>query len=81
MEEGLVNTSSYGNAPQPMPMMCEKKGCGKPADFSCEPIPGTAYPGWEKEPTARCKEHAKGLIVICDVMQRGRIPGDKHDSQ
>ena len=73
-----MNTSSYGNAPQPMPMMCERKGCNKPADFSCEPIPGTAYPGWEKEPTARCEEHAKGLVVIGEITQGRRDPGGKY---
>lgn len=67
------------NTPQPMPVMCERKGCNRPADFDCEPIPGTAEPGWEKEPTARCEEHAKGLIVIREVRQGRRDPGGKYE--
>lgn len=51
----------------PIPMMCERKGCDKQADYDCEPIPGSAEPGWEKEPTARCGEHAKGLLIIRKV--------------
>ena len=49
---------------EPIPMMCERDGCDKPADYDCEPIPGTAEPGWENEPTARCEEHAKGLLIL-----------------
>lgn len=49
---------------EPIPMMCERDGCDKPADYDCEPIPGTAEPGWENEPTARCEEHSKGLLIL-----------------
>jgi hypothetical protein len=62
-----MNTSAFGEHPQPMRYMCERKGCARPADFNCEPIPGTTEPGWEKEPTARCEEHARGLIVLHDL--------------
>lgn len=49
---------------KPIPLMCERVGCKKQAVCDCEPIPGTAEPGWEKEPTARCEEHARGLLII-----------------
>lgn len=48
----------------PFPMMCERDGCDKKADYDCEPIPGTSEPGWENEPTARCEEHSKGLLIL-----------------
>lgn len=48
-------------------MMCERDGCDKQADYDCEPIPGTAEPGWDNEPTARCAEHAKGLLILRSV--------------
>jgi hypothetical protein len=47
-----------------IPMMCERDGCNKQAVYDCEPIPGTAEPGWEDEPTARCEEHSKGLLIL-----------------
>lgn len=52
----------------PIPMMCERRGCDKEAVYDCEPIPGTAEPGWEKEPTARCEEHSKGLLILGRVI-------------
>ncbi len=52
------------NDPKPYPMMCERDGCNKQAVCDCEPIPGTAEPGWEAEPTARCEEHSKGLLIL-----------------
>lgn len=55
------------NKPKPCPMMCERDGCDKQADYDCEPIPGTAEPGWENEPTAKCAEHAKGLLILRSV--------------
>lgn len=50
-----------------IPMMCERDGCDKQAVYDCEAIPGTADPGWENEPTARCAEHAKGLLILGKV--------------
>jgi len=52
----------------PMPMMCERDGCAQPAVYDCEAIPGTAETGWESEPTARCEEHSKGLLIIQRVI-------------
>lgn len=49
-------------------MMCERDGCDKQAVYDCEPIPGTAEPGWENESTARCEEHAKGLLILRRVI-------------
>lgn len=63
--------------PQPHVMICERDGCYKPADYDCEPIPGTAEPGWENEPTARCEEHSKGLLIIGRVTHDRRDPGGK----
>lgn len=48
---------------KPLPMLCEKEGCDKQATFDCERIPGTEPDDWQNEPTARCDEHAKGLII------------------
>lgn len=66
------------NQPQAMPMMCEKKGCNQPATYDCEQIPGTECAGWENEPTARCDEHAKGLIIIKEVTYH-KDPGGKYN--
>lgn len=74
----MTKNSSDSADPKPHPMMCERKGCGCKADYDCEPVPGTAYPGWEKEPTARCAEHAKGMIVIRSVQRGRRDPGSKY---
>lgn len=64
--------------PKPHPMMCERKGCDKQADYDCEPIPGTAEPGWGNEPTARCEEHAKGLLILREITHDRRDPGCKY---
>jgi len=56
----------YGFPLSPYELMCETKGCNNKATVECEQIPGTAEPGWENEPTARCDEHSKGLIAIKD---------------
>jgi hypothetical protein len=64
--------------PKPCPMMCERSGCDKRAYYDCEPIPGIAEPGWENEPTARCEEHAKGLLIPGKVPHDRRDPGAKY---
>jgi hypothetical protein len=51
-----------------IPMMCERNDCENQAVYDCEPVPGTSEPGWENEPTARCAEHAKGLVIIRKVI-------------
>lgn len=63
--------------PKPCPRMCEVRSCNKVAEFDCEQIPGTELPGWEGEPTARCLEHARGLLVIGCVTHDRRDPGAK----
>lgn len=65
--------------PKPCPMMCERRGCDKQADYDCEPIPETTEPGWENEPTARCEEHAKGLLILGRVTNDRRDPSGKQD--
>lgn len=57
----------YGFPLSPYELMCEAKSCSNKATKECEQIPGTAAPGWESEPTARCDEHSKGLIVLSEL--------------
>lgn len=57
---------------KPIPMMCEKEGCEKPATVDCERIPGTELDDWQNEPTARCDEHSKGLIVKHAILEGNR---------
>lgn len=65
--------------PKPCPMMCEARACNKLADFDCEQIPGTELPGWQSEPTARCEDHAKGLLILGRVTNDRRDPSGKQD--
>lgn len=68
---------NMSSEPQPHPMMCEAKGCDRVAAFDCEQIPGTELPGWEGEPTARCEQHSKGLLILGRVTHDRRDPGGK----